>query len=328
MVKSKKEIKLLISSFAKQVIKTEIKALKALLNKSIDDNFIRMVQEILNSDGKVVLSGVGKSGLIAKKISSTLLSTGTQSVFIHPVEAMHGDMAILNKGDLVLLFSNSGDTPEIIKFAQILKKREIKTFLVTNKKDSKLSSFCDNIILLNTPKEACPHNIVPTSSTTAMLVLGDALAITLMKLKNYTKDDFAYIHPGGGIGKLFYLKAYDLMRKGKDNPIVHINSTVEQTINKMTETSLGAVSIVDKNGRIKGFFTDGDIRRKISKIKLSDKISLHMSKNPITVRYDVSAYEVAKILELKKIDNIPVVDEKNRVIGIIDERDLIREGIL
>lgn len=328
MAKSKKEIKVLISSFAKEVIKTEIKALKALVDRSIDESFIDIVQEILNLNGKVILSGVGKSGLIAKKISSTLLSTGTKSVFVHPVEAMHGDIAIITKNDLVLLFSNSGDSPEIVKFAQILKKKEVKIFLVTNKKDSRLAFISDRVILLNTPKEACPHNIVPTSSTTAMLVIGDALAITLMKLKNYTKDDFAEVHPGGGIGKLLYIKAYDLMRKGKDNPVVSINSTVKDTIKKMTETSLGAVSVVDKYGRIKGFFTDGDIRRKLSKINLSDKISIHMTKKPITIRYDISAYEVAKILESKKIDNIPVVDEKNRVIGIIDERDLIREGIL
>lgn len=328
MVKPKKTNRKLIIETAKNVVKTEIKALNSLLKKSFNDNFVKLVDFILKSSGKVILSGIGKSGIVAQKIASTLISTGTQSLFLHPVEALHGDIGTVSCNDIAIILSNSGESPEIIKFAQILKRRKVKIFSITNKPNSKLAMFSSYMILLHTPREACPHNLVPTSSTTAMLALGDALAITLMKLKNYTQADFALSHPGGNIGKLIYLKVSDIMRKGKNNPIIFEKATVNDAIDIMTSTSLGAVSIVDSKGRLKGFFTDGDIRRKISNIKLTDKITIHMTKNPISINYDSPVIEAARILEEKKIDNIPVIDKNKRVVGIVDERDLIREGIL
>ncbi|MCX7641417.1 MAG: KpsF/GutQ family sugar-phosphate isomerase [Elusimicrobiales bacterium] len=327
MVKSQKTNRKLIIKTAKDVVKIEMYALNALIKKGFDNNFIELIDSILKTRGKVILSGVGKSGIIARKISATFVSTGTYSVFIHPVEALHGDIGLISENDIAILLSNSGDSPEIVKFAKFLRKKGIKVFSITNKAQSKLAFLSSYTITLHTPREACPHNLIPTSSTTAMLVLGDAIAITLMKIKKYSKKDFAMVHPGGNIGKLIYLRVSDIMRKGKDNPIVKETATVRDAIKVMTKTSLGAVSIVNSKGKLKGFFTDGDIRRNISSIKLTDKIVVHMSKNPISIKYNLPVIEATKIFEEKKIDNIPVVDDEMVVVGIIDERDLIREGI-
>ncbi|MGC8867896.1 MAG: KpsF/GutQ family sugar-phosphate isomerase [Elusimicrobiales bacterium] len=328
MVKPQKKDRKLIISYAKDVILHEINALKSLFQKGFDRNFVDLIESILLLKGKVILSGVGKSGLVARKISATLVSTGTPSVFIHPVEALHGDMGLVNNNDIAILFSNSGQSPEIVRFAHYLSKRAIKLYSVTNQKDSKLSNYSTSVILLHTPAEACPHNLVPTSSTTAMLAFGDAVAITVMKLKKYTRKDLGATHPGGNIGRIIYLKASDIMRRGKDNPIINYKAKVIDAVKVMTETSLGAVSVVDSKGRLVGFFTDGDIRRNIKSIKPDDPIKLYMTKKPVKINITATAIEVAKILEEKKVDNLPVIDNSGRVIGIIDERDLIREGIL
>ncbi len=328
MAQSQKKDRTLIVKYAKDVILSEINALKALYEKSFDKNFVELINDILSARGKVILSGVGKSGLVAKKISATLVSTGTPSIFIHPVEALHGDLGIVNNDDIALLFSNSGQTSEVIRFAQYLSKKNIKIYSITNKKDSKLLTYSKTFILLHTPSEACPHDLVPTSSTTAMLAFGDAVAITVMKLKRYTEKDFAASHPGGNIGRLVYLKVSDIMRKGKDNPVIDHNAKVEDAVKVMTQTSVGAVSIVDSKGRLVGFFTDGDIRRNLNLIKPHHPVRLYMTQKPVKINLSASVMDVAKILEEKKIDNIPVVDKKGRVVGIVDERDLIREGIL
>lgn len=328
MVKSKKTYRALIIRYAKKVIDSEILALKSLKEKGFNDAFVSLVKDIIALKGKIILSGIGKSGIIARKISATLVSTSIPSVFIHPVEALHGDMGIIEEKDIAVLFSNSGETHEILKLAQYLLKRKIKIYSITNTKNSKLSNYSNATILLHTPREACPHNLVPTSSTTAMLALGDAIAVTVMKIKKYTKNDFAISHPGGNIGRLVYLKVSDIMRKGEHNPVIYENATVKDAVKVMTETSLGAVSVVDRKGRLKGFFTDGDIRRNINRIKPDEPVRFYMTKNPVSIDISGSVMEAAFILENKKIDNIPVVDKNKRVVGIIDERDLIREGIL
>lgn len=328
MAKSKGKTEVLITKFAKEVVKIEIAALVSMYKKTFDKNFITLINDILSLNGKVVLSGIGKSGIIAQKISSTLISIGIKSIFLHPVEALHGDAGILDGSDIVIVLSNSGESLEVIRFVEFLLKRNIKTYIVTNNPKSKLSKLSRLLIYLHTPKEACPHNIVPTSSTTAMLVFGDAVAITIMKMRKKSRDEFLKLHPGGGIGKLFSLKVSDIMRRGKQNPVVRQDATVRQAIDKMTETKLGAVSIVDNNGVLVGFFTDGDIRRKFETINLSDNISKYMTRNPVSVKTTDFAIHVAKIIEEKKVDNLPVVDDNGKVVGIIDERDLIREGIL
>ncbi|MEF3280187.1 MAG: KpsF/GutQ family sugar-phosphate isomerase [Elusimicrobiota bacterium] len=317
-----------IIKFAKAVIESEIDALKSLKDKAINKNFLKMMDLILNSKGKIILSGVGKSGLVAQKIASTLVSTGTQSLFIHPVEALHGELGIIFKEDIAILFSNSGDTSETNKFAAIIKKKGVKIIAITNNENSKISSISDITINLKTPGEACPHNIVPTSSTTAMMVFGDVIAITLMKMKGYGKKDFALNHPGGNIGRLLYVKVSDIMRKGKANPVISADKKIKDAISAMTKTSVGAVSVVDSKKRLVGFFTDGDIRRNFNNIKLQDSIKKHMTRDPISINQNEMAILAANIMHSKKIDNIPVVDDSKKVVGIIDERDLIKEGII
>lgn len=316
-----------IGKIAKDVIKTEIEALVALKN-SLGKSFEELINLIQASKGKIILSGIGKSGIIAQKISSTLTSTKTQAIFIHPVEAMHGDMALVSSEDTVILLSNSGETIEITKFASLCKKRNSKIVAITNNPYSKLASLSDIVIDIKTPREACPHNIIPTASAVSMLALGDAIAMTLMEIKGYDKNDFVQNHPGGNIGKLLYIKVSQIMRTGKKNPVVDINATVKEAIDAMTSSSLGAVSVIDSRKKLCGYFSDGDLRRKFSKISLKDPISKHMTENPVSIIEDSMAIEAAKIMNIKKIDNLPVVDRKNRVVGILDERDLIKEGII
>lgn len=316
-----------IKELALSVIKKEKIAVEKLESAVKHKSFYNLIELLLNS-GKIILSGIGKSGIVAEKISATLRSTGTESIFIHPVEGLHGDIGNIKRNDAVIILSNSGETPEINKFAAILNKRKIKTVAVTNNPNSKLSKLAYITVNLHTPYEACPNNIVPTSSTTAMLVFGDVISIVLMKLKGIDKEKFAINHPGGNIGKLFYLKVKDIMRTGKDNPVIRYNARIKDAIKVMTETSLGATSIVDKNNRLIGFFTDGDLRRNFKKIKEEDLVSKHMTKNPVRINQDELAIKAAQIMQNKKIDNIPVVNSKDKVVGIVDERDLIREGII
>jgi len=311
---------------AKKVIFNEINAIKSLLF-TLNKDFINALNLILSAQ-RVVITGIGKSGIIAKKISATFSSTGTPSIYIHPVEALHGDMGVLNKQDVIIALSNSGQTEEINKFILLLKRRGFKIISITNNPLSKMAKFSNIVLNLKIKKEACPYNIVPTSSTTAMLVLGDALAITLMKIRGFDSNDFASIHPGGNLGRLLNLKVSDIMRRGKDNPLAYENDCVEKVLKLMTKTTLGAISIVNKNKKLKGFFTDGDLRRKVKEIKLSDKIKKHMTVNPIFIYSNSIAMDAVKIIQEKKIDNIPVIDHNNKVVGIIDERDLLKEGLL
>lgn len=315
-----------ILSLAKDVILSEAKSVRDL-TASIDENFLCALDMILNSS-RVVLTGIGKSGIIAKKISSTLSSTGTSSFYLHPVEALHGDMGGITKGDIIVALSNSGQTEEINKFLALLKKKNFKVISITSNPNSRMSKFSDLVIDIRVKKEACPYNVVPTSSTTAMLALGDAIAISLMVMKGFDKNNFADLHPGGNLGRLLNIKISDIMRTGKDNPVVREDCSLEKAINIMTETKLGAVSVVDGTGKLSGFFTDGDLRRKIKFVNLSESIKKYMTKNPVFVYKDSMAWEAVKIIQEKQIDNIPVVDKSKKVVGIVDERDLLKAGLL
>ncbi len=315
-------------NLAKKVVTKEIEAIISLKRFTINKVFEDVINILLKTRGKIILTGVGKSGIIAQKISSTLISLSFKSIFIHPVEALHGDMGLVEPGDIIIALSNSGESYEINKFISIVKKRKIKIISITANPLSKLAKLSDYVLNLKLKNEACPNNIIPTSSTTTMLVLGDAIAITLMQAKGYKKEDFVVNHPGGNIGKLLYLKVSEIMRTGKDLPLVKRNTTVKEVIKKMTQTRLGAVIVVDKNNKLVGYFTDGDLRRKFELISINDPIYKYMTENPVSINLNEKAIDAAKILDIKKIDNIPVVDNKRRVVGIVDERDLIREGFL
>jgi len=317
------------NEIANRVIDIEIDSLKEV-KKNLNKNFEKAVNFILKTKGRVVVMGIGKSGLIGRKIAATFSSTGTPSFFLHPSEGMHGDLGMLKSGDTVIALSYSGKSDEVKKILPVLKKLGIKIIAFTGDKNSPLAKNSDIIINLRIKKEACPYNITPTSSTTAMLVVGDALAIALMRKRKITLEKLAKLHPGGNIGKKIALKAEDIMRKGKFNPVVTENITVKKALFVMTKTKLGATSIINKKGKLVGYFTDGDLRRYLQKGLniLKKPIKNVMTKKPFTIKEGTSAIEVAKIFKEKNFDNIPVVDRKNKPIGIIDERDLISEGLL
>ena len=314
---------------AKKVLKIEARAIKNLIS-TIDRNFEKAVEMVASCKGRIVVMGMGKSGLVGKKIAATLASTGTPAFFLHPAEGILGDVGMMTEGDLVLALSHSGETEEIEKLLPVIRRMNLKLIAITGKPKSKLAKKSDLVINVKVEKEACPYNLVPTASTTAMLAMGDALAISLLKRKKFKKEDFARLHPGGILGKRLLLKVKDIMRKGKDNPVIHQEKTVREALLVMTKTRLGATSVVDGSGKLVGFFTDGDLRRRLQKDEkiLNKKIHTVMTKNPKTITHDILAIEAAKMMQEKKFDNIPVVDGKGYPIGIVDERDLLSQGIL
>jgi arabinose-5-phosphate isomerase len=313
----------------KKVLKVEANAIKNLIS-TINHNFEKAVEMIASCKGRIVVMGMGKSGLIGKKIAATLASTGTPAFFLHPAEGILGDVGMMAEGDLVLAFSYSGETEEIEKLLPVIRKMNLKLIAITGRTKSRLAKESDLVINVKVKEEACPYNIVPTASTTAMLAMGDALAISLLKRKKFKKEDFARLHPGGILGKRLLLKVRDIMRKGKDNPVIHQKKTVREALLIMTKTRLGATSVVDSSGRLVGFFTDGDLRRRLQKDEkiLTRKVYTVMTKNPKTITQDRLAIEAARLMQEKKFDNLPVVDGKGYPIGIVDERDLLSEGIL
>ena len=312
-----------ILKIAKEVFISEETALKDSA-QILGSNFVKAVMLVSKSGGRLVVVGIGKSGHIGRKISATLASTGTPSFFVHPTEALHGDLGMITEKDIVLALSFSGETEELSKILTPLKKEKIKIIALTGHKNSTLGKMADICLEVKIKREACPYNLAPTSSTTAMLALGDALAICLMKIKNFHKEDFAFFHPGGTLGKLLTYFVKDIMFKGK-NPVVPESATVQDALFVMTKNKTGAAAIVDKKGLLKGFFTDGDLRRLLQKKQdvLDLKITDVMTKNPFAFPQDMPAIEAAKIINARKFDNAPVVDKKNKVIGFLDKDNLI-----
>ena len=310
---------------AKNVLDVEHKAL-ALSRKSLDENFLRAVKACAETKGRVVILGIGKSGLIGRKISATLASTGTPSFFVHPVEALHGDLGMIMSGDVILAISFSGQTEEINKILPSLARRKLTIISMTGHENSKLAQMSDIHIKIYIDREACPYNLAPTASTTATLAVGDALAVCLMQLKHFEKTDFALFHPGGSLGKLLTQQVKDLMRKGKDNPTIAQQATVKDALLIMTKSrGAGAVSIVDKKGKLLGYFTDGDLRRELQKDEavIHKKITEVMTRNPYHILDTAPAIEAAKMIHATHVDNIPVLDKSGKVVGIIDEKELI-----
>ena len=312
-----------ILKIAKEVFISEENALKDSA-KILGNNFVKAVITVGNSSGRLVVVGIGKSGHIGRKISATLASTGTPSFFVHPTEALHGDLGMITAGDIVLALSFSGETEELSKILTPLKKEKVKIIALTGHKNSTLGKMADICLEVKIKREACPYNLAPTSSTTAMLALGDALAICLMKIKNFHKEDFAFFHPGGTLGKLLTYFVKDIMFKSK-NPVILEGATVQDALFVMTKNKTGAAAIVDKKGLLKGFFTDGDLRRLLQKKQnvLDLKITDVMTRNPFAFSQDMPAIEAAKIINARKFDNAPVVDKKNKVIGFLDKDNLI-----
>jgi len=314
---------------AKEVLLVESKAIRELIPRLTGD-FKKSVDAILKCAGRVVITGMGKPGIIGQKISATLSSTGTPSLSLHPAEAIHGDLGRLRKDDIVLALSNSGETEEIVRLLPIIKKIGAKIIAFTGKKTSTLGKMSDYIIDVGVKKEACSIGLVPTASTTAMLAMGDALAVALLEKKGFRVEDFAFYHPGGSIGKKIWLKVSDVMRKGNANPLVNENTIVKQVLYKITKARAGSATIVDKKGKLVGIFTDGDLRRHIESDfdLVQRKVKDVMTKNPTTISADKLAAEALSILRQKKIDELPVVDKNKKPAGLLDIQDLLKAGLL
>ncbi|MDD5432856.1 MAG: KpsF/GutQ family sugar-phosphate isomerase [Candidatus Omnitrophica bacterium] len=313
---------------AKEVLDIEAEAIRALKPK-IGPDFEKAVNLILKSKGRVVVSGMGKTGIIAQKFSATLASTGTPSLFLHTAEAIHGDLGKVTPEDIVVIISNSGIGDEMKQLLPILKKIGAKIISLTGNPKSLLAKYSDVSLDASVKKEACPLGLAPTASTTATLALTDALAVCLLELKGFKEKDFAFFHPGGILGRRLLLKVEDIMRKGPANPVVSEEKKVSEVLMKITHARAGSAAVVDKTGKLKGIFTDGDLRRHLEIDEGLPKrlIKDVMTKNPTVVNKEMLAVEAMRIMQSKKIDEVPVVDNLMRPVGLLDVQDLLRAGL-
>lgn len=316
-------------AIAKRVLRIESEALSRLIGR-IDYKFDKAVGAIYRTKGRVIVTGMGKPGFIAGKISATLSSTGTPSLYLNPAEALHGDMGRVMKDDIIIALSNSGETEEIVKLLPIVKKIGARLVAITGNPDSTLARNSDHVINVSVRREACPMGLAPTTSTTAMLAMGDALAVALLEKKGFKEKDFAFYHPGGILGKRLILKVSDIMRKGAANPIVRDTAEVKKVLFAITKARAGSASVVNRKGKLVGIFTDGDLRRHFETGQglVNKKVSSVMTKNPTVIKKDRLAAEAFDILRSKKIDELPVVDDRHRPIGLLDVQDLLKAGLV
>lgn len=314
---------------AREVLKIEAEAIRRLIRR-IGVEFEEAVDMILSCRGRVVVTGMGKPGIVGQKISATLSSTGTASLFLHSAEAVHGDLGRVRKDDIIIALSNSGETEEIKELLPIIKKIGARLISFTGNKNSTLARNSDIVLNVGVEKEACPLGLVPTASTTAMLAMGDALSITLLKSKGFRVEDFAFYHPGGSLGKKLWLKVEDVMRKGKAYPVLKENTSLKKVLYAITRARTGSATMVDRKGRLSGIFTDGDLRRHLEAdpAVVTRKVKEVMTRNPVTITKGKMAVEALRILQDKKIDEIPVVDAGRRPIGLVDVQDLLRAGLV
>lgn len=315
-----------LRDIALQVIDNEansILGLKALLT----DDFAKVVELIYNSKGNVIVSGIGKSANIAQKIVATLNSTGTTAVFMHAADAIHGDLGIIRDNDVVVIVSKSGETPEIKVLIPLIKIRKNKLVAIVGNRDSYLAKQADFVLDTTVPREACPNNLAPTSSTTAQLVMGDAMAVALLKMRGFTAQDFAKFHPGGALGKRLYLTVGDLCVKN-GTPQVSPDDIMTQAIIEISEKMLGAAAVID-NGQLVGIVTDGDLRRMLMRHPNIEAVKVRdiMTKNPRTVEKNSLVADALNIMQHKEISVLPVMDGTN-YIGMVHIHDIIKEGII
>ena len=315
-----------ILNIAKDTILLESNAIANLTNL-LDHNFAEAVQLIYNSKGRVIITGIGKSAIIASKIVATLNSTGTPSVFMHAADAIHGDLGLILEDDVVICISKSGNTPEIKVLVPLIKNGPNKMIAITGNKDSFLGQNADYVLNAFVEKEACPNNLAPTTSTTAQLVIGDALAVCLLELRGFSSKDFAKYHPGGALGKRLYLRVSDLI-KNNEKPEVSATTPVAEVIVEITEKRLGVTAVVQDN-QLVGIITDGDIRRMLSKSTEISNLTAQdiMSTSPKTISDAAMAVQALETLENNNITQILVTDESQHYIGVVHLHDLLKEGI-
>ncbi|MFI1745844.1 KpsF/GutQ family sugar-phosphate isomerase [Thalassobellus sediminis] len=315
-----------IIKIAKQTIEMES---KAILNLSslVNDDFADAVNLIYNSKGRVIITGIGKSAIIANKIVATLNSTGTPSVFMHAAEAIHGDLGLILKDDVVICISNSGNTPEIKVLIPLIKRANNKIIAITGNSESFLGEQANFILSSYVEKEACPNNLAPTTSTTAQLVIGDGLAVCLLELRGFSSNDFAKYHPGGALGKKLYLRVKDISSVN-EKPSVNLNTSIKEVIIEITKKRLG-VTAVTEDEKIIGIITDGDLRRMLTKVDDFSKLSAKdiMGTNPKSINADAMAVDALEIMEANDISQI-LVEENGKYAGVVHLHDLIKEGII
>jgi len=313
---------------AKKVLKIEYQAIRSLMGK-IDESFIQAIDILYHCKGRIIVTGMGKSGLIGKKISSTFSSTGTPTFFLHPAEGGHGDIGVVTADDVVIAISYSGNTEEVASLLPFFKRFGIKVISITGDPNSILAKNSDLCLDVGVEKEACPLGITPTASTTATLVMGDALAMVLLKKRKFKKEDFALFHPAGSLGKRLLLQVGDLMHRGPENPIVNCKVSLKEAIYEMTSKGLGMTSVADDENRLVGIVTDGDLRRIMEKEgdPLNIPVGKLMTRNPKVIREGVLAAEALRVMEYYSITSLIVIDEENRPYGTIHLHDILKAGI-
>lgn len=321
-----------ISQFS-ELLKHEAATIECAARRLEPAQVERAVQLLVDCQGKLIITGIGKSGFIARKVAATLTSTGTRAVFLHPSDALHGDLGIVDFSDVVVLLSNSGETDEILVMLPYLKHRAVPLIAIVGNLNSTLARNADAVLDASVDKETCPFNLAPTASTTVALAIGDALALTVMQIKGLTPEDFALNHPAGRLGKRLTLKVADLMRTGADNPTVSPTASWLEVVSSITRGGLGAVNVVNDEGILSGIITDGDLRRAIQKgnpAELGDlNAEVIMTRNPVTVTPNELAYTALQLMENRpsQISVLPVVSDGRRSVGLLRLHDLVRSGL-
>lgn len=318
-----------IIGWAKKVLETERRGIDNLKN-NLNRDFVKTIDIISHSKGRIVVTGMGKAGIIGQKFSATLSSTGSSSFWLHAAEAVHGDLGSVKENDVVVVLSYSGETDEIKNLIPFIKKIGAKIIAITGNTKSSLGRYADSVVKVKVDKEACALGLAPTTSTTAMLAICDAISVVLQKIKGFKAKDFAFFHPRGSLGRKLLLKVNDIMRRKRFNPVVDTDTLLRDVLVKITSHHAGAASIVNKEGKLVGIFTDGDLRRNLERYPqlLKKKVGAVMTKNPTIVKDDDLASEAMKVLEKKKIDEVPVIDGNCRLVGMLDIQDLIAAGII
>ena len=312
------------------VLKTESEAITALMPR-LDQSFHRACDMLLDCEGRIVVTGMGKSGHIGNKIAATLASTGSPAFFMHPGEASHGDLGMITTDDLLIALSNSGETSEITLLLPLLKRLGIPLIALTGKPGSTLARAADINLDVSIDKEACPMGLAPTSSTTASLAMGDALAIAVLQARGFTEEDFALSHPGGNLGRQLLLRVSDIMHSGDAIPLVPVSSSLSDTLLEMTKKGLGMAGVIDpENNQLLGIYTDGDLRRTFEKMPdiKTARVGDFMTSDCVTIEADRIASEALKIMHDRKINALMVVDKSNLVQGALNMHDLLRAGVV
>ncbi|MEK6583307.1 MAG: KpsF/GutQ family sugar-phosphate isomerase [Nitrospirota bacterium] len=317
----------------KKVLDIEARAIDSLKSR-LNHSFSDAISLLYNCKGRVVVTGMGKSGLIGKKISATFASTGTPSFFLHPADGIHGDIGMIMQNDVILAISNSGETDELIALLPVFKKMTMQIICMTGKTASTLSNNSDVVLDVSIKEEACPMNLVPTASTTVALAMGDALAVALLEKRGFRKEDFAFFHPGGALGRRLILHVEDIMHTGETVPVVYKGSYLKDVIYEMTSKKLGVTTVLDDNNRLLGIITDGDLRRLLEKETGSGNDIFKLTageiaiKNPRVIQKDALAVSAVQIMETYSITSLVIVNEDGTVAGILHLHDLLKKGIV